>query len=126
MRVIHLTPCRLCSQDHNHKFTLQYCVWDHYKQLSTMDLRLSANLARFLASVIASFALSLSLLKVKIRFATVRDGQMMLNVYVPAGDVLFPALKAEFMHDVIASFALSLSLPKVCVVLQVCNHYRRR
>jgi hypothetical protein len=83
MSVNHPTLCRLCSQDHNHKFTLQYCVWDHYKQLSMMDLRRSANLARFLASVIASFALSLSLLKVNYRSATVRNGQVMLNVDIP-------------------------------------------
>ncbi|CAN6465028.1 unnamed protein product [Victoria cruziana] len=55
---------KLCSYDKNHKFTLQYCIWDHFKQLDSMELRRSVNLARFVAEMLASFSLSLALLKV--------------------------------------------------------------
>ncbi|KAF3776825.1 Nucleolar MIF4G domain-containing protein 1, partial [Nymphaea thermarum] len=55
---------KLCSYDKNHKFTLQYCLWDHFKQLDSMELRRSVNLARFVAEMLASFSLSLALLKV--------------------------------------------------------------
>lgn len=54
---------KLCSHDKNHKFTLQYCIWDHYKELDTMELIRSLNLARFVAEMLSSFSLSLALLK---------------------------------------------------------------
>ncbi|KAJ0981719.1 hypothetical protein J5N97_009974 [Dioscorea zingiberensis] len=54
---------KLCSHDKNHKFSLQYCLWDHFKELESMELHQSVNLARFVAEMISSFTLSLSLLK---------------------------------------------------------------
>lgn len=54
---------KLCSHDKNHKFTLQYCIWDHYKELDTMELSRSMNLAKFVAEMLTSFSLSLALLK---------------------------------------------------------------
>lgn len=54
---------KLCSHDKNHKFTLQYCIWDHYKELDTMELSRSMNLAKFVAEMLSSFSLSLALLK---------------------------------------------------------------
>lgn len=44
--------------------TLQYCLWDQFKEVSTAPPRRAANLARFLAIVIANFGLSISLFKV--------------------------------------------------------------
>lgn len=58
-----LLAAKLCHHDKNHKFTLQYCLWDHFKQLDSMEMRRLANLARFLADLIGSFSLSLAVLK---------------------------------------------------------------
>ncbi|KAI9120734.1 hypothetical protein K1719_007767 [Acacia pycnantha] len=54
---------RLCARDKNHKFTLQFCLWDHYKELESMQLMRSMHLAKFVAEMVASFTLSLSVLK---------------------------------------------------------------
>ncbi|BBN14494.1 nucleolar MIF4G domain-containing protein 1 [Marchantia polymorpha subsp. ruderalis] len=58
-----LLAAKICQHDKNHKFTMQYCLWDHFKQLDSMELRRSANLARFLGHLISSGSLSLSVLK---------------------------------------------------------------
>ncbi|KAF3323522.1 nucleolar MIF4G domain-containing protein 1-like isoform X1 [Carex littledalei] len=54
---------KLCSHDKNHKFSLQYCLWDHFKELDSMELIRSMNLARFTAEMLANFSLSLAVLK---------------------------------------------------------------
>ncbi|KAL0346924.1 UNVERIFIED_CONTAM: Nucleolar MIF4G domain-containing protein 1 [Sesamum calycinum] len=54
---------KLCSHDKNHKFTLQYCLWDHFKELESMPLLRSMHLAKFTAEMVASFSLSLAVLK---------------------------------------------------------------
>ncbi|KAL1195521.1 hypothetical protein V5N11_030788 [Cardamine amara subsp. amara] len=54
---------KLCKHDKNNKFTLQYCIWDHYKELETMSLQRSMHLAKFVAEIIVSFNLSLAVLK---------------------------------------------------------------
>ncbi|XP_022149359.1 nucleolar MIF4G domain-containing protein 1-like [Momordica charantia] len=54
---------KLCAHDKNHKFTLQYCLWDHFKELETMQLIRSMNLAKFVVEMITSFTLSLAVLK---------------------------------------------------------------
>ncbi|CAF2136458.1 unnamed protein product [Brassica napus] len=54
---------KLCEHDKNHKFTLQYCIWDHFKELETMSLQRSMHLAKFVAEMIVSFNLSLAVLK---------------------------------------------------------------
>eukprot|EP00850_Spirogloea_muscicola_P010670 SM000063S20060 [mRNA] locus=s63:523407:526932:- [translate_table: standard] len=58
-----LLAARLCAVDKNHKFTLQYAVWDQFKQLPDMELRRSTNLARLLSHLIGSGDLPLSVLK---------------------------------------------------------------
>uniref|UniRef100_A0ACD5W238 Uncharacterized protein n=1 Tax=Avena sativa TaxID=4498 RepID=A0ACD5W238_AVESA len=55
---------KLCSHDKNHKFSLQYCIWDRFKELDTMDLNRSMNLAKLVAEMLANFSLSLATLKV--------------------------------------------------------------
>ncbi|KAG9160417.1 hypothetical protein Leryth_008809 [Lithospermum erythrorhizon] len=55
---------KLCSHDKNHKFTLQYCLWDRFKNLESMELVRSLHLAKFVAEMVASFSLSLAVLKV--------------------------------------------------------------
>ncbi|KAL0410248.1 UNVERIFIED_CONTAM: Nucleolar MIF4G domain-containing protein 1 [Sesamum latifolium] len=55
---------KLCSHDKNHKFTLQYCLWDHFKELESMPLLRSMHLAKFTAEMVASFSLSLAVVKV--------------------------------------------------------------
>ncbi|CAL9063044.1 unnamed protein product [Musa banksii] len=54
---------KLCSHDKNNKFSLQYCLWDHFKELESMELNRSMNLARFIAEMLSSFSLSLAILK---------------------------------------------------------------
>ncbi|KAK6147398.1 hypothetical protein DH2020_018310 [Rehmannia glutinosa] len=54
---------KLCSHDKNHKFTLQYCLWDHFKELESMSLLRSMHLSKFTAEMIGSFSLSLAVLK---------------------------------------------------------------
>ncbi|KAG6430421.1 hypothetical protein SASPL_108487 [Salvia splendens] len=54
---------KLCSHDKNHKFTLQYCLWDHFKELESMPLLRSMHLAKFTARMIENFSLSLAVLK---------------------------------------------------------------
>lgn len=54
---------KLCEHDKNHKFTLQFCMWDHFKELESMQLLRSMNLAKFIAEMIGSFTLSLAVLK---------------------------------------------------------------
>nr|XP_010933743.1 nucleolar MIF4G domain-containing protein 1 isoform X2 [Elaeis guineensis] len=41
----------------------QYCLWDHFKELESMELNRSMNLARFVAEMLSSFSLSLAILK---------------------------------------------------------------
>ncbi|XP_059646488.1 uncharacterized protein LOC132293158 [Cornus florida] len=55
---------KLCSHDKNHKFTLQYCLWDHFKELESMQLIRSMHLSKFVAEMVSSFTLSISFLKV--------------------------------------------------------------
>ncbi|GMI79037.1 hypothetical protein like AT5G17930 [Hibiscus trionum] len=54
---------KLCEHDKNHKFTLQYCLWDHFKELDSMPLLRSMHLAKFMAEMVSSFTLSLAVLK---------------------------------------------------------------
>ncbi|KAB1213037.1 Nucleolar MIF4G domain-containing protein 1 [Morella rubra] len=54
---------KLCEHDKNHKFTLQFCLWDHFKEVESMQLIRSMHLARFVAEMVASFSLSLAVLK---------------------------------------------------------------
>jgi len=54
---------KLCEHDKNHRFTLQFCLWDHFKDLESMQLIRSMHLAKFVAEMVSSFTLSLSVLK---------------------------------------------------------------
>ncbi|CAK9181057.1 unnamed protein product [Ilex paraguariensis] len=54
---------KLCSHDKNHKFTLQFCLWDHFKELESMQLIRSMHLSKFVAEMFVSFSLSLAVLK---------------------------------------------------------------
>ncbi|KAI4350330.1 hypothetical protein L6164_004796 [Bauhinia variegata] len=54
---------KLCEHDKNHKFTLQFCLWDHFKELESTQLMRSMHLAKFVAEMVASFTLSLAVLK---------------------------------------------------------------
>ncbi|TKY62880.1 Nucleolar MIF4G domain-containing protein 1 [Spatholobus suberectus] len=54
---------KLCEHDKNHKFTLQFCLWDQFKELESMPLMRSMHLAKFVAEMVASFTLSLAVLK---------------------------------------------------------------
>ncbi|KAJ1261599.1 hypothetical protein BS78_09G042500 [Paspalum vaginatum] len=55
---------KLCSHEKNHKFSLQYCIWDHFKELDSMESSRSMNLAKLVAAVVSNFTLSLATLKV--------------------------------------------------------------
>ncbi|XP_020576138.1 nucleolar MIF4G domain-containing protein 1 isoform X2 [Phalaenopsis equestris] len=54
---------KFCSHDKNHKFTLQYCIWDNLKEIDSMEMIRLMNLARFISEMLSSFSLSLALLK---------------------------------------------------------------
>ncbi|CAL8471329.1 g10871 [Coccomyxa elongata] len=47
-----------------HRITLQFCLWDHFKQLDEGDVWRLANLARLTSMLIASKALPISVVKV--------------------------------------------------------------
>ncbi|KAK1370492.1 nucleolar MIF4G domain-containing protein 1 [Heracleum sosnowskyi] len=55
---------KLCSHDKNHKFTLQYCLWDHFKEMESMELIRSMHLSKFISEMLASFSISLAVLKI--------------------------------------------------------------
>lgn len=55
---------QLCKHDHNHKFTLQYALWDRFKAAEELTVPQMSLLARFVAHLVAKHALSLSVLKV--------------------------------------------------------------
>lgn len=44
--------------------TFQYCLWDHFKELESMELKRSMRLSKFAADMFVSFTLSLAVLKV--------------------------------------------------------------
>lgn len=59
---------RLAEVSRNHRMTLQYALWDQFRELQeqgaeTGSARRLANLARFAASCVAKFALPLSVLR---------------------------------------------------------------
>ncbi|PQQ05042.1 nucleolar MIF4G domain-containing protein 1 [Prunus yedoensis var. nudiflora] len=54
---------KFCEHDKNHKFTLQFCLWDHFKDLESIQLTRSMHLAKFVAEMVSSFTLSLAVLK---------------------------------------------------------------
>ncbi|CAM8878600.1 unnamed protein product [Rhodiola kirilowii] len=54
---------KLCKHNKTTSFSLQYCLWDHYKGLETMELQQSMHLARFAAEMFSSHSLSLAVLK---------------------------------------------------------------
>ena len=58
---------KFCTFDRKFKFTFQLAFWDEFKKLHDTNIapRRLANLAQFLAHLCNSFALSLSLLKVR-------------------------------------------------------------
>lgn len=58
--------CILCEQNRQHKSTFQFAFWDAFKTLSEDNFsdRRAINLARLLGGLIASFHISLSILKV--------------------------------------------------------------
>lgn len=61
---------RIAAVSRSHKMTLQFALWDHLKRLKedevagSVDARRAANLARMMASMLASFTLPISALKV--------------------------------------------------------------
>lgn len=55
---------KLCNHEKNHKFSLQYCIWDHFKELDNMESSRSMNLAKLVAEMLLNFTLSLATLKV--------------------------------------------------------------
>uniref|UniRef100_A0A7S3UI00 MI domain-containing protein n=2 Tax=Picocystis salinarum TaxID=88271 RepID=A0A7S3UI00_9CHLO len=55
---------KLCVSSQSHKFTMQYCMWDHLKTLETMDTRRLGNLSHLLLHLISHGGVSLSVLRV--------------------------------------------------------------
>jgi nucleolar MIF4G domain-containing protein 1 len=58
-----LTATRLCMAAKRHRVTLQYCVWDRWKELESADARRLAHLARFCAGALHRGALPLGALR---------------------------------------------------------------
>lgn len=76
---------------------MQYCLWDHYKQLDTMDKRRSLNLARLTVALIGSFTLSLSIVKV-VDFTDIRKLSSKVVVHFL---VMFESLLIDFSEDIV-------------------------
>lgn len=55
---------KVCKHTHNNRFTFQYTIWDRLKALSELTTAQSTNLMRLIAHLVASGALTLSVLKV--------------------------------------------------------------
>lgn len=55
---------KLCDSGKGHKMTLQYSLWDLFKEISSFDVRKITNLAKLTASVISGFSISSTTLKV--------------------------------------------------------------
>lgn len=55
---------KLCSSGHNFRFSIQYAFWDKFKEIDTHTPRELCNLAKLLAHLVATSALSLTCLKV--------------------------------------------------------------
>ncbi|KAL3133156.1 hypothetical protein ABBQ38_007050 [Trebouxia sp. C0009 RCD-2024] len=65
---VHLLQ-RLLAASKAHRVTLQYCLWDQFKQADQADMRRLINLAHLTGQLIANFTLSSSILKV-VEFST--------------------------------------------------------
>ena len=61
---VHLLQ-RLLAPSKAHRVTLQYCLWDQFKQAEQADMRRLINLAHLTGQLIATFTLSSSILKVR-------------------------------------------------------------
>lgn len=61
---VHLLQ-RLLAASKAHRVTLQYCLWDQFKQADQADMRRLINLAHLTGQLIANFTLSSSILKVR-------------------------------------------------------------
>ncbi|KAK9823765.1 hypothetical protein WJX72_005349 [[Myrmecia] bisecta] len=59
-----LVAGRLAGASKSHKITLQYCLWDQFKQLDELDVRRLTNLARLVGSLVAASALPLAVVRV--------------------------------------------------------------
>uniref|UniRef100_A0A146LKF4 Nucleolar MIF4G domain-containing protein 1 n=1 Tax=Lygus hesperus TaxID=30085 RepID=A0A146LKF4_LYGHE len=55
---------QLCMSDRRHRMTIQYAVWDRFKELKTHSNHQLTNLAKFLAHLFIQNSLPLSILKV--------------------------------------------------------------
>ncbi len=58
-----LTAARLCAAAKRHRVTLQFCVWDRWKEVEREEARRLAHLARFCAGALARGALPLAALR---------------------------------------------------------------
>ena len=61
-----LLAIKLCTFEHNYKFTFQFHIWDHLKELGDLarNPRKLDKLGRFLAGLISSFTFSMAVLKI--------------------------------------------------------------
>ncbi|KAK1271440.1 hypothetical protein QJS04_geneDACA012980 [Acorus gramineus] len=100
---------KLCSHDKNHKFTLQYCLWDHYKELESMEISRSRNLARFVAEMLSSFSLSLSILKA----VNLADPRMLRPKRIMHFRLLFEAIFENTNEQVWNIFSRVAAVPEL-------------
>jgi len=59
---VHLAV-KLCTYNHNFKFSFQLSFWDKIKALETLPLKSVSNMATFVAELVGHFVLSLTALK---------------------------------------------------------------
>ncbi|MCO5609437.1 hypothetical protein L7F22_063663 [Adiantum nelumboides] len=113
---------KLCHHDKNHRFTLQYCLWDHFKQLGSMETRRLANLAHLLADLIATFSLSISVLKV-VEFADLKTmTPKAILFYCITLRVLLTAYNDEVVRNVFLRIASAQELEGLRLKLSVFIH----
>lgn len=89
---------------------MQYCLWDQFKQLESMEIRRISNLARLVAELIGSFALSMTILKV-VDFADVRT---LTSKRVVHFGIMFRVLLTEYPENVVwAAFSRIAAAPEL-------------
>lgn len=71
---------RLCKLAKGHKVTLQFCIWDHFKELAKMVVRKISILSKMCAYVVYSGTLSLPLVVKPVEFTEMNmEGKVLLH-----------------------------------------------
>eukprot|EP00049_Salpingoeca_infusionum_P007440 m.121030 g.121030 ORF g.121030 m.121030 type:complete len:434 (+) comp13699_c1_seq7:141-1442(+) len=88
---------KLCEHDNNHRYTLQFAIWDRLKELEDLStVAATSNLMRFIAFEIAYNSLSLAALKV-IEFESLPGERVF------AFQILFSTLLTHYPEEMVSA-----------------------